>query len=102
VWVAERAVRVNHQRTDYLRNSRYEGDRASRLLSAALGSPIKAWPVIVFVNLHKFDVKRQPSDVHVTTRKQLVGWLETLPIVWDSATIESVFDTARLSTTWSG
>ena len=100
-WVAERAVRVNHQRTDYLRNSRHEGARASRLLSAAHGSPIEAQPVIVFVDLNEFDVKQQPSDVHVTTRKRLVKWLEVLPIVLDSATIESVFNTARLSTTWS-
>jgi hypothetical protein len=101
-WVAERAVRVNHQRTDYLRNSRHEGARASRLLSAALGSPIDVRPVIVFVGLHEFEVKKQPVDVHVTPRKQLVGWLESLPIVWNSTTIESVFNTARLSTTWSG
>jgi hypothetical protein len=100
-WVADRAIQVNRQRTDYLRNSRYEGARASRLLSTAHGTPIEARPVIVFVDLHKFDVKQQPPDVHVTTRKRLVGWLEALPIVWDSATIEAVFNTARLSTTWS-
>ena len=100
-WVAERAVRVNHQRTDYLRNSRHEGARASRLLSAANGSAIKVQPVIVFVDLHEFDVKQQPPDVHVTTRMRLIKWLEELPIVWDSATIEEVFATARLSTTWS-
>jgi hypothetical protein len=101
-WVAERAVQVNRQRTDYLRNSRHEGARASRLLTTALGTPIEARPVIVFVDLHEFDVKQQPSDVYVTTRKRLVDWLESLPIVWDSATIEAVFNTARLSTTWSG
>jgi hypothetical protein len=101
VWVADRSVRVNNQRTYYLRNSRHEGGRASRLLSAAHGSPIDVHPVIVFVDLSEFDVKQQPADVHVTTRKQLVDWLEALPIVWDSATIEGVFATARLSTTWS-
>ena len=100
-WVAERAVRLNRQRTDYLRNSRHEGARASRLLSAAHGSSIEVQPVIVFVDLHEFEVKRQPPDVYVTTRKRLIKWLEALPIVLDSATIESVFDTARLSTTWS-
>jgi hypothetical protein len=101
VWVAERAVQLNRQRTDYLRNSRHEGARASRLLSAAHGSTIEARPVIVFVDLHEFKVKRQPPDVYVTTRKRLINWLEALPIVWDSATIEAVFETARLSTTWS-
>ena len=100
-WVADRAVRVNRQRTDYLRNSRHESARASRLLSAAHGSTIEVQPVIVFVDLHEFDVKQQPPDIYVTTRKRLVGWLEALPIVWDSARIESVFETARLSTTWS-
>ena len=101
VWVAERAVQVNRQRTDYLRNSRHEGARASRLLTAAHGSPIEAQPVIVFVDLNEFEVKQQPPDVYVTTRKRLIKWLEELPIVWDSATIEAVFETARLSTTWS-
>ena len=100
-WVADRAVRVNNQRTYYLRNSRHEGARASRSLSAAHGSPIDVRPVIVFVDLSEFDVKQQPADVHVTTRKRLVDWLEALPIVWDSATIEAVFNTARLSTTWT-
>jgi hypothetical protein len=100
-WVAERAVRVNNQPTDYLRNSRHEGSRASRLLTAAHGSRIDVRPVIVFVDLDAFDVKRQPPDVHVTTRKRLVRWLEELPIVWDSATIDGVFETARVSTTWS-
>jgi hypothetical protein len=99
-WVAERAVRVNRQRNDYLRNSRHEGIRASRLLSAALGSPIEIRPVIVFVSLSEFDVKQQPPDVHVTTRKRLINWLETLPIVLDSARIEAVYDAARLSSTW--
>lgn len=99
-WVAERAIRVNNQRTDYLRNSRHEGSRASRLLSTAHGSPIEVRPVIVFVGLNEFEVKQQPPDVHVTTRKRLIEWLAELPIVWDSARIDSVFETARLSTTW--
>jgi hypothetical protein len=100
-WVADRAIRVNNQRTDYLRNSRHEGSRASRLLSAAHGSPIDVRPVIVFVGLNEFEVKQQPPDVHVTTRKRLVEWLDELPIVWDSAKIDAVFETARRSTTWS-
>ncbi len=100
-WVAEREIRVNGCRTDYLRNSRHEGARASRLLSAAHGSPIDVHPVIVFVDLHEFEVKQQPPYVHVTTRKRLINWLEERPVVWDSAKIDAVFDTARLSTTWS-
>lgn len=100
-WVAERAVMVNRQKNDYLRNSRHEGERASRLLTTACGCKVNVLPLIVFVDLASFEVKQQPRDVHVTTRKRLIPWLESLPIVLDSATIESVFDKARLSTTWA-
>jgi hypothetical protein len=100
-WVAERAVMVNRQKNTYLRNSRHEGERASRLLTSACGFEVSVVPVVVFVDLATFEVKQQPPDVHVTTRKRLIPWLESLPIVIDSATIESVFDKARLSTTWA-
>ena len=39
-WVGERSVMVNGFRTDYLRNSRHEASRASRLLTTAHGQAI--------------------------------------------------------------
>lgn len=99
-WVGERMVMVNGQRTEYLRNSRFEAKRASRLLSETCGQPVGVSPAVVFVDLDDFTVKQMPADVHVTTRRRLVGWLLSLPAVIDNDTVEEIFDKARLSSTW--
>ncbi len=70
-WVGERMVMVNGQKTNYLRNSRFEAQRAARLLSAACGRPMAAVAAVVFVDLDDFTVKQMSVDVHVTTRRRL-------------------------------
>ncbi|HEY7626724.1 MAG TPA: nuclease-related domain-containing protein [Ilumatobacteraceae bacterium] len=101
-WVAEHMVMVNGQRTDYLRNSRHEAQRATKLLSAACAMRVPARGVIVFVDLDDFAVKQMPLDVHVTTRRQLLAWLHSLPTVLGPDDIAAIFAKARLSTTWLG
>jgi hypothetical protein len=100
VWVAENAFLVNGYRTDYLRNSRYEAKRATRLLSAACPQAITVTPVIVCVDLEAFTLKQMPSDVYVTTRHRLVAWLRSLPPTLEPGAIDAIFAEARLSTTW--
>ncbi|MET0784589.1 MAG: nuclease-related domain-containing protein [Leifsonia flava] len=75
VWVGARKLLVNGQPTDYLRNSRHEAERATRLLSAAAGTDIVARPVIAVVGAKSITVKQQPSDVMVLADTQLVRWL---------------------------
>ncbi len=99
-WVAERAVQVNGHKTDYLRNSRHEARRASRLLSKACGVAIDVQPVIVFAGLDKFVVKAQPRDVHVTTRGQVLDLFRSLPRALDAVAADAIYSHARLSTTW--
>jgi hypothetical protein len=100
-WVADRALLVNGNRTDYLRNSRHEAKRASRLLTSSCGFDVAAQPVIVFVDLDDFTVKSRPADVHVTTRRRLIRWLSSLPTALDQATADAIYAQARLSTTWT-
>jgi hypothetical protein len=99
-WVGERSVMVNGFRTDYLRNSRHEASRASRLLTTAHGQAITVIPAIVFVDLDDFVVKQMPTDVHVTTKRKLVRWLESMPATMSADQVESVFAIARHATTW--
>jgi hypothetical protein len=99
-WVGERMVMVNGQRTEYLRNSRYEAQRAARLLSATCKREVAVKAAIVFVDLDDFTVKQMPTDVHVTTRLRLLGWLRSLPASIDESSIEAIYATARLSGTW--
>ena len=100
-WVGERMVMVNGQKTDYLRNSRFEAQRAARLLSAACGRPVAAVAAVVFVDLDDFTVKQMPADVHVTTRRRLVKWLQSLPVAIDGDAVDDIYSKARLSNTWT-
>ena len=100
-WVGDHMVMVNGQRTDYLPKSRFEATRAARLLSHSCGWSLSVTSAIVFVDAAAFTVKQMPADVHVTTRRRLVGWLQSLPDTIDETTVEAIFATARLSTTWT-
>ena len=99
-WVGELQIRVNGQPTDYLRNSRHEAQRAARLLSTAFGRPVEVTAAVVFVDLAHFTVKQMPVDVHVITRRRLVKWLRSLPVVLDDEAVDEVFATARWASTW--
>jgi hypothetical protein len=100
-WVGERMVMVNGQKTDYLRNSRFEAQRAARLLSAACGQPVAASAAVVFVDLDDLTVKQMPMDVHVTTQRRLMRWLQSLPTAIDEGSVDEIFSKARLSNTWT-
>jgi Nuclease-related domain len=97
--VSEHRIFVNGKPTDYLRNSRHEAERAGKRLTAACGMNVSARAGIVFVDLSELDEKQMP-DVHVTTPKRLVGWLESLETVLDPASVDSIFAKARRAGTW--
>ncbi|MGA8680746.1 MAG: nuclease-related domain-containing protein [Acidimicrobiales bacterium] len=100
VWVAEDTILVNGYRKFYVRNSRHEAGRASRLLSAACRFPIPATGVVVFVNAGGFTVKAEPRDVQVINRLAFVPWLRSLPRRLSADEIGTIFDAARQSSTW--
>lgn len=100
IWVGASTFMVNGARQPYLRNSRHEAERASRLLSAACGFPVDVTGIVVPVNADDVVIKTAPADVHVMNRRQLVRWLRRKPAHLDTATIDAIFDAARRSTTW--
>lgn len=101
VWMSENVLMVNGHRTDYLRNSRFEAQRASRLLSNSCGFTVEARPVIVLAGIAGDTVRGRPSDVDVLLNDYAVRrWMENRPTLLTTETIESIYDVARLSTTW--
>lgn len=100
VWVGGNTLMVNGQRQPYVRNSRHEAERASKLLVAATGCPVVVTGVVVIVGADDLVIKQAPDDVHVVNRMRLGKWLQARPEAFDEATIEAVFQTARRSTTW--
>jgi len=100
LWVAGDTFMVNGVRQPYVRNSRHEASRASRLLSAAVGHPITVTGVVVPVNGHTLSIKQPPADVAVVPRRQLRRWLSSLPQALPAAIVKSLYEQARRSTTW--
>ena len=100
IWVCGNTFMVNGTRYPYIRNSRHEARRASRLLTAASGVPVVVAGLVVPVNARRFTVRAQPGDVHVVNRARLVAHLRSLPEVLSDAHVFAVLAVARLSTTW--
>jgi hypothetical protein len=100
IWVGGDTFLVNGQRQPYIRNSRHEAARASRLLSEASGIDVRATGIVVPVNARDVTVKEEPEDVRVVPRRQVAKWLRRRPVVLDEPTIVLLHEAARRSTTW--
>ena len=99
VWVAEHVFMVNGQKQPYLRNSRSEGSRASKVLTRACGFTVNVQPVIV-VMANRLTIKSQPPDVFVVGRKRVTRWLQKRQRIYTAERIASVYAAARNPSTW--
>lgn len=100
VWVRGDTFMVNGQRLPYIRNSRHEAKRASRLLTKACGVPLHVHGIVVPVGADSLKIKDAPSDVSIVNRMALRGWLRNRPTVLSGGQIVAIFETARKSSTW--
>jgi hypothetical protein len=100
VWVGGDTLLINGVRQPYLRNSRHESERASRLLSAACGFPVEVTGVVVPVNAADVVIKTPPVGVHVVNRRRLGRWLRRRVPTLDSSSVEAIYQAARRPTTW--
>lgn len=80
IWVGGKRLLVNGQKTDYLRNSRFEAQRVARALTAFAGQPIDVHPAVVLVGARTVTVREEPADVAVLKDAELVRWLNGRPI----------------------
>lgn len=100
IWVAGTTFMVNGQKQPYLRNSRHEAARATRLLTAASGIPLHAVGVAVRVGAQDIVIKTAPEGTHVVHRRALTTWLGRQPEVLGPDAIDRTFEAARRSPTW--
>ncbi|MDZ8172419.1 nuclease-related domain-containing protein [Microbacterium xanthum] len=75
IWVGSTRLLVNGQKTDHLRNSRYEAQRVAKKLTAMAGEPITVHPVVVLVGARSVTFRERPADVMVLRDTELVRWL---------------------------
>jgi hypothetical protein len=103
IWVGRTTVLVNGHKQPYLRNSRFEADRAAKLLSRAVGWTVEVTPALVFLTdtfIPNVTIKDRPEDVLILDRLDLPRYFRRRPAVLTPSQIEQLFDTARRSTTW--
>ncbi len=103
VSVTARGVYVQGHHTPYLRNARYEADRARGLLAARLGwtPPVLGCLVMLTGSLAPLKVRSQPADVVVLGQADLHAYFRGTPHRLPRATVEEIFAVARRSTTWT-
>jgi hypothetical protein len=100
IWLAGDILMVNGQKQPYIRNSRHEAQRVSRLLSLTSGVAIQARGVIVLVGDRELTIKSEPPDVTVRHRQSIVRWLRHQPGRRDVDAIDRLYAAARRADTW--
>ncbi|GAB7006953.1 hypothetical protein JCM18899A_44260 [Nocardioides sp. AN3] len=101
IWVDSNTFMVNGQKQPYLRNSRHEAERASKLLTRACGFPVPVYAVVVVVDPRNLTIRQDPTDVAITTRRRLKSWISTQPNLLEQTQADAIFDQARRSSTWT-
>lgn len=103
VWVGARAIMVNGHKQPYLRNSRFEAQRASKLLTEAMGRPINVGSALVILTdtfVPNLTIKQQPEGVVVLHRLNLVRHFAHRQGVLSPTEVEAIYDLARRPSTW--
>lgn len=100
IWLDEHKLLVSGQKTDHLRNARYEAKRASRLLSSATGLSVDVHSIIVIVDSAGFTVRQRPHDVSVMDARHLLRWLKRRKPTLDLDTRRYIADAAADARTW--
>jgi hypothetical protein len=104
VWVGRNSVRVNGHAVPYLRNSRFEAQRAERLLSAAVGFPVPVRPALVFLTgtlIPNVTIRTAPDDVVILDRTDIPGAFKRSSRKLAAEQVATIYEHARRSTTWT-
>lgn len=103
VWVARYQIRINGEPVNYLRNSRFEGERASRLLTKAAGFPVEVTPCLIILTgglEPNITYKQQPDDVLVLDSWDVPRVFKRRTGVLTPEQVDAVFEVARWEGTW--
>ena len=103
IWVSRATVMVSGHKQPYLRNSRFEADRAARLLSRAVGWTVAVTPALVFLTdtfIPQVTVRDKPDDVLILDRLDLPRYFRRQPPILTPTQVDQTFAKARRSTTW--
>jgi hypothetical protein len=100
VWVGAKRILVGGQRTDHLRNARYEAKRTSKLLSVAVRSLVDVTPIIAVVGAKRITVRERPHDAVVLREHELVRWLQRHPVTLSPERVRHLATVAAQPAVW--
>jgi hypothetical protein len=100
IWVGARRLMVNGRKTDYLRNSRFEAGRVSRMLGSGLRSPLPVTPLLVFVYAKRITIRERPPGVVVLRETHLARWLTRMPVTVSPEQLAVIRQKAATPSTW--
>lgn len=101
VWVTSAQIRVNGSNVPYLRNSRHEAVRVSRILGKEVGFPVPTISCLIFrLRDGKLTIKESPVDVLVLRATKAAKAIRGRAGALNLGEIEQVYEAARRSTTW--
>jgi hypothetical protein len=101
VWVAPSEIRHNGHKTDYIRKALYESSRASILLTAAVGTPVTARPVLAIL-ADDWTMKGSTDEVFVGSPRAVKDWFRRLPAVVSPHEVAVIAAAAVQPLTWVG
>lgn len=99
IWVGSRRLLVNGQKTDHLRNARFEAKRVAQILGDV--GPFPVTPIVTVVGARELVIREQPADVVVVKAASLVRWLLRRPGVVDPALLAPLREAASAPGRWS-
>jgi hypothetical protein len=79
VWVRSQGFTAGLENHSHIRDAEAAADRASTLLSDAVGFAVNAIPCVVVLDSRSITIAKPPRRVAVLTPRQLRGWLGQLP-----------------------
>jgi hypothetical protein len=100
IWVGKRRLLVNGQKTEHLRNSRYEAQRVARTLTTIVGAPIDVQAAVVVVGARSVTIRERPEDVAVLRDTELIRWLDRRPATLPSDARDSLAQIVTHARTW--
>jgi Nuclease-related domain len=100
VWAAGQALRINGFKQNYIRNSQHEAERASKLLTSAVGRPISVTPLIVMVGISELNLGVRRPAVEVVTSRGIVRNLRRRRRVLTPDAVAEIAHVASRRGTW--
>lgn len=101
IWIAERVFLVNGQKQPYLRNSKFEATRVTKILHERMPQLPPVQAVIALVSPASITIKKRPDEVHVLDANYLRRWLLKRPVDLAEADLVELTVIVDASTTWS-